>query len=111
MPRLIVEGPIVDVLHALQDDLERLRRLDPSSGACSALRDYGDRFTTALALAREIEAWVSTAEAANIRRCSEQAITKACRLGKLVCRKNVGVWEIHKDSVLADMRQRPAGVA
>ena len=103
--RLVIDTPILRVLEAMSADLDRLRRLEPSSGARHALEEYYERLNVALREALDAEAWVSTEEAARLRDCTTAAITALCRKGKLVCQKRGGVWEIHKDSVLADTRR------
>jgi hypothetical protein len=87
-------------------DLALLRKLEPNSGARHALEEYHERLNSAIDEALNADAWVSTEEAARLRGCvSTAAITALCRQGKLVCQKRGGVWEIHKDSVLADTRK------
>jgi hypothetical protein len=93
----------------MRADLERLRQLEPSSGARHALEEYLHRLEMAVGEAAEADTWVSAEEAARLRGCSTAAITALCRQEKLTCRKRGGVWEIQKDSVLADTRRPRAG--
>jgi hypothetical protein len=100
----VVDTPILAVLDAMTEDLSRLRRLEPSSGARHALEDYFVRLNSAIREAIEADAWVSTEEAARLRGCTTAAITALCRQNRISARKRGGVWEIHKDSVLKDTR-------
>ena len=103
-PRLVVDTPILAVLDAMREDLERLNRLEPNSGGRHTLEHYYTRLSAAISDALEGDAWVSAEEAARLRGCTTQAITALCRQDRLRSRKRGGVWEIHKDSVLRDTR-------
>jgi hypothetical protein len=104
-PRLVVDTPILAVLDAMTQDLGRLRRLEPNSGARHALEEYFGRLNNAIREAIEADVWVSTEEAARLRNCTAAAITAMCRQGRVAARKRGGVWEIHKDGVLKDTRK------
>jgi hypothetical protein len=104
-PRLVVDTPILAVLDGMSGDLERLRRLEPNSGARHTLEDYFTRLSLAVTEALQADAWLSTEEAARMRGCTTAAITALCRQDRIVCRKRGGVWEIHKDCVLKDTRR------
>jgi hypothetical protein len=104
-PRLVVDTPIVAVIEAMGEDLRRLRRLEPSGGACHSLEHYYARFNDAMRDGLMANVWVSTEEAARLRDCTTSAITSLCRNGSVTAKKRGGVWEIHKDSVLQDTRK------
>lgn len=103
--RLLLETPLASVLEEMSADLERQRRIEPNGGARHALEHYVARWTAALADAANAEVWLDVAEVARLRGCSPQAVRKACKVGRLVCRKTNGVWEVHKDSALDDTRR------
>lgn len=103
--RLLSQAPIAAILDAMGADLERLRRLEPAGGAKAALDDYYGRLAAAIDEALTADVWLDAETVAVMRDISVQAVTKACRQGRATARKSGGVWEIHKDSALADWRQ------
>lgn len=104
-PRLVVDTPIVAVIEAMAEDLGRLRRLEPSGGACRSLEHYYARLNDAMRDGLQADVWLSTDEAARLRKCTTAAITSLCRNGSVTAQKRGGVWEIHKDSILKDTRR------
>lgn len=103
-PQLITDTPVLAIIDAMGSDLERLRLLAPSSDSRALLEMYFQKLTDALRDARDGDVWLSTEQAAQIRGTTPQAITHLCRKGKIEARKRGGCWEVHKDSVLRDVR-------
>jgi hypothetical protein len=103
--RLIADTPLRALVMEMDNDIAVLRELAPSSAELKALAYCRKKLHAALQEAAALDVWVSTKEAARVRRCTTQAITYLCREGHLLARKSSGQWEVHRDSLQGD-RQR-----
>jgi hypothetical protein len=96
LPRLLAAAPIVAVQHELNQHVEDLRRLAPTSDATTALTLYRDKLTLAIQRAHRLELFVSAEQAAMVLGKSVSMITYLCRTGAIKAKKVGGTWQIDR---------------
>lgn len=102
-PQLIYRDPIQAAINAIAKRLEAVVDDAPGSDAARVMARDLELLTAAVQQAEQFDVWVATRDAARLRGCSQSAVTKAARTGRLVAQKRGGVWFIHRDSVLASL--------
>lgn len=80
---LILAGPIEDVVRLINQDLDALESLSPSSDVIPALTRQRERLLSALLRARRAKVYVSPQVAARYLRIGVPAVTRLCRLRHL----------------------------
>ncbi|MGI8548630.1 MAG: helix-turn-helix domain-containing protein [Gemmatimonadaceae bacterium] len=99
--QLICAGPLVEMLNVLNKNIDVLRRLTPRSDVPDALAAVAQELATVIRAAADLDAWVTTDEAARLSNVSPSTISWRIRRGRLAAERRGHRWMIHRSQLRA----------